>query len=247
MNPVHRIRGWRLIVPCLAIGCWLLPATRAVAAPVTVTWNVVPHEDGELEQTPYYSCTGSRWPDRRCEYLWDQGVELYGSGGESFWDDKWFEGYWGMAVRPRCEPALAPCFDTFTPTRLELDAFSEFGHGANLFVQSSRGGVVKLPSVERPTVVDFRGDQWRSIQWLEVGFYLPAECEWDDPPDDVDCDTGHELQAFVIESLTFEPDVESVPEPSNMVLLATGLVSLVVSRFGSRATHRRRSSVDVPV
>jgi len=32
-----------------------------------------------------------------------------------------------------------------------------------------------------------------------------------------------------------------------MVLLATGLVSLGVSRFGSRATHRRRSSVDVPV
>jgi len=246
MNAVRRVRGWLFVIPCLVIGCGLLPS-RVSADPLTVTWDVVPREDGELDDTPYYSCTGSEWPERRCQYLWEQGVELYAVGA-LFYDDKWFDGEgFGdpaegvMGVRPRCEPALAPCFDTFTPTRLELDGFSEGGPGPNLFVQSSRGGVVKLPGVERPTVVDFTGSQWLSIEWLEVGFYLPAECEWVDPPVDVNCDAG-DFKAFVIDSLTFEPDVESVPEPSLIVLLATGLVGLV----GRRRARSRPGRSDRP-
>ena len=58
MNPVHKALCWRLIVPCLVVLCWLLPS-RAAADPLTVTWNVVPREDGELDTTNGSTATTS--------------------------------------------------------------------------------------------------------------------------------------------------------------------------------------------
>jgi hypothetical protein len=241
MNPVCGVCGWRLIVPWLVIGCCLLPV-QAVAAPITVAWDVVPHEDGELEATPFYYCTGDRWADRRCRYLWEQGMELY-AVDFSFYDDKWFDGYgFGdtslsntvMGMRPRCEPALAPCFDTFTPRRLVLSGYENLGPDPNLFVVTSLGRVVKLRSVQGTVVVDFSPSQ-RPIQWLEIGFYLPARC--DEPGSEFDqaCNPSTE-KALVVEGLTFEPFPEAVPEPALTVLLATGVAGLIRRRHARRST-----------
>jgi hypothetical protein len=231
------------MLAAMTLGCVWLWGVPARADSITVDWDVVPHQDGDLEPTPYYYCSGATSGSRRCEYLWEEGIELY-AVDFSFFDDKWFDGYgFGYAeseigtgvegIRPRCEPNLAPCFDAFTPVRLELSGFFNEGDPPNLFVLSSSGAVIKLPSLDGLASIDFQGSAWERLAWLEVGFYMPSACEAEVPPEDLDCSTSRE-KALVVESLTFQP----VPEPTVLPLLGMGMLG-VVCRFA--AVRRRKS------
>ncbi len=154
----------------------------------------------------------------------------------SFYDDKWFDGF-GIGVpetdlpadgvqeiTPRCEPGLAPCFGAFTPVAMELRGETFFGP-PNLFLVSSRGGLLKFPSANGLQTIDFSGTLWERITWIQVGFYIPAACGDLVPPEDLNCSLNQE-KALTVESLTFRP----IPEPAALGLLAVGLIGLIRHR-----------------
>ena len=213
-----------------------LSAVPARAALITVDWDVVPHDDRELvfDDSPYYDCSGSRYPDRLCRSLWDTGLTLEATRF-SFYDDKWFDGYgigeWESSIfggvqriRPECKAGLSPCFDSFTPQTLRIAGLSyDRSPSPNLFVLSSRGGLVKLPSLSGLASVDFVGGAWQDLTWIEVGFYLPEICETD--PGNVVC-MPHTEKALIVEDLTFA----AVPEPGLLSLLAAGALGIGVRR-----------------
>lgn len=227
-KPRHSIAA----ILALVVGLW---APTARAAVFTVDWDVVPHEDGELafDGSPYYQCSGVIYTTRLCQSLWDTGLTLEATLF-SFYDDKWFDGF-GIGdtdftdtvqrIRPECKPGLTPCFDVFTPTTLRISGHSDGGPLPNLFVTSSKGGLLLAPSAGFLTSLDLSGDAWQDIQWLDVGFYLPGICDEGDPPDDQICNPGTE-KALVIEDLRFE----AVPEPALVWLLAAGALSVGVRR-----------------
>jgi hypothetical protein len=235
----------RILASTAFVGAWLW-AAPVRADTITVDWDVVPHEDGELEPTPYYDCRGDSFGGRRCEYLWEEGIELHGVNSRIY-EDKFFDGeggsfnfesalstfaYGDVEIRPRCEAQLAPCFDEFSPLQLDLGGL--FHHiPPALFITSSRGGLRKFPSVDGVIAIDFHGSQWEKLEWLQIGFYLPAACE-EDP---AECSVLF-ANGFVVDSLTFRPVPEDlpVPEPTLIGLLGVGVVGLV-----RRATRRRTS------
>lgn len=213
-----------------------LSAVPARAALITVDWDVVPHDNTEIQfgDSPHYDCSGSHYADRLCHSLWDTGLTLEATRF-SFYDDKWFDGY-GIGeressilqgvqrIRPECKAGLSPCFDSFTPQTLRIAGLSyDRSPSPNLFVLSSRGGLVKLPSLSGLASVDFVGGAWQDLAWIEVGFYLPEICETD--PFEVGCDPGTE-KALLIEDLTFA----AVPEPGLLSLLAAGALGIGVRR-----------------
>ena len=212
------------------VGVWAAPARAAV---FTVDWDVVPHEAGELafDDSPYYECSGVHYTARLCQWLWDTGLTLEGTVF-SFYDDKWFDGFgFGdtsltdtvQRVRPECKAGLAPCFEVFTPLTLTIS-----GHGIdllpNLFVVSSKGGVVLAPSADLESI-DFAGSAWQDVEWFDVGFYLPGICDEEEPPGGQVCNPSTE-KALVIEDLRFE----AVPEPALVWLLAAGALAAGVRR-----------------
>lgn len=231
-----------VIVSCLGI-------STVMAAPTTADWDVVPHEPHEtaFDNSPYYQCEGVFYSARYCQWLWDTGLTLEETLF-SFYDDKWFDGY-GLGepesfifsgvqrIRPECKTGLGPCFDSFTPVTLGM--WGEFNSGIppNLFVISSRGGLVKLPSQSGLALVDFVGDAWHDLAWIEVGFYLPEICEEDTPPDNEPICDPYTEKALVVDHLTFEG--HAVPEPALTALLGTAIAAAI----GRRAvTARRRRS-----
>jgi len=223
-RPRHSIAA----IAGLAVALWAAPAHAGL---FTVDWDVVPHDDQELafDNSPYYDCSGVSYTARLCQSLWDTGLTLEATLF-SFYDDKWFDGYgFGdtsfddavQRIRPECKTGLAPCFDVFTPVTLRISGYTNSSQLPNLFVTSSKGGLLLAPSADYLTSLDFVGSAWQGIEWLEVGFYLPAVCDDEDPPDDDVCDPDTE-KALVIEDLQFE----AVPEPALLSLLvAAGLVA----------------------
>ena len=221
------------------LAAWLSVAGTAAAAPVTVDWNVVPPGVGELPETPFYSCNGGIPTARLCQYLWEGGLEMAGTPF-SFYDDKWVDGFGldaleseipggGLAleIRPRCELGLAPCFDQFTPTQLQLTGHTD-RIAPNLFVLSSRGGLITLPSVTGLEVLNLVGPLWEDISWIQFGFYQPEACASNDPPNDGSCE-AHE-QALTVESLTFDAVPLAVPEPAAAVMAAAALCAVLRRR-----------------
>ncbi len=222
---------WRVAVVA-AFAVWLLGAS-AEAATLTATWNVVPRVNGELEPSPAYDCTGEVRFERSCSALWENGLELY-AVFFSFYDDNWVDGYGlgepesslptggtAQGIRPRCEPTLRPCFAEFSPRQFVLegaaDPRGDSGY-PNFFIVSSRGGLVKLPSVRGLATVNFQGSEWERLAWMEIGFYLPAACEDADPPDDAFCEAGE--RALIVQELTYD----TVPEPALASLVAVGVL-----------------------
>jgi hypothetical protein len=215
----------------LVVALWAAPAHASL---FTVDWDVVPHDARELafDDSPYYECTGVFYTGRLCQSLWDTGLTLEATLF-SFYDDKWFDGFgigdtdFGGAVqriRPECKDGLSPCFDVFTPTTLTISGLSNGGPLPNLFITSSKGGLLRAPSAGYLTSLDLSGSSWQDIEWLEVGFYLPEICDGEDPPEDV-C-TPYTEKALLIEELEFE----AVPEPALVSLLATGILAAAVRR-----------------
>ena len=227
----------------MATWVWLWPAV-ARADIITVDWDVVPHQQQELafDSSPFYQCSGAVYTSRLCQSLWQGGLEL-GTTLFSFYDDKWFDGF-GLdgalaLISPRCEAGLAPCFDTFTPISMQLSGFTDLDDPPNLFVASSRGGLVQIPASTGLNVINFGGPEWEDITSLEIGFYLPPICETG-TPDEIDaagvnCSLFQE-KALVPESLTFQ----AVPEPMLSLLCATG-IGLAVRR-GRRARALSRGA-----
>jgi hypothetical protein len=230
-NPRHSIAA----LVALVVALWAAPANASL---FTVDWDVVPHDDQELafDVSPYYECTGVSYTARLCQSLWDTGLTLEATFF-SFYDDKWFDGVgYGdttftdpvQRIRPECKPGLTPCFDVFSPLTLTISGHSNGLEAPlpNLFVASSKGGLVLAPSAGYLTSLDFTGSAWQDIEWLDVGFYLPGICDGEEPPDDPDvCDTSTE-KALVIEDLEFE----AVPEPALVSLLAAGALAFAVRR-----------------
>jgi hypothetical protein len=179
--------------------------------------------------------------------LWDGGLTLE-AVLFSFYDDKWVDGFGlgvdeselsvpithGLGVQrisPECKPGLSPCFDLFTPRQMRIDGAFDLGPPPNLFITSSGGGLLKLPSLDGIATIDFVGDEWRNLSWLEIGFYLPAACEGDDPPGGQVCSPFTE-KALILQDLTFEP----VPEPAVTWLLAAGAAGVA-----ARSCRRRKT------
>ena len=224
-----------VIVSCLGI-------STVAAVPITVDWDVVPHGAQHIEHgdSPFYECSGDFYSARLCQSLWDEGLEL-GAISFSFYDDKFVDGYGvgeeeadigiglsgGQRISPLCKTGLPPCFDSFTPVTLRIVGASNLGPDPNLFVISSKGGLVKLPSLSGLTSVSLSGSVWEDLSWLEIGFYIADDCE------DVECEVATE-KAFWVEDLTFEG--RAVPEPALTAVLGTA----IAAAFGRRAVTVRR-------
>ena len=217
----------------LVVALWAAPAHAGL---MTVDWDVVPHDHTSITygDSPYYDCHGSTYTNRLCDWLWQDGLEL-GKAYWSFYDDRFFDlvGYdegpvWNIS--PTCKADLAPCFDLFTPVSLRIEAVS-LGAAVNLYIASSRGGFIQMPEIDLlngPAVINFSGDEWKGLTFLEIGVYKPDECldlgEFpEDPPHACVFDQEH---ALVIEDLTFSP----VPEPGLLSLLAAGVLGVAVRR-----------------
>jgi len=237
--PIPRSRVRILLAGLIVSSLWV---SNAAAALITVDWDVVPHEDGELafDDSPYYQCHGDDYAYRLCDWLWQGGLQLDADPFYDFFDDKWLDGYGkgenesdlmahpavaAALISPECKSGLNQCFDLFTPSRMRIDGAANLGPLPNLFIISSAGGLLKFPSLNALTSIDFVGDEWRNLSWLGYGFYLPAECESDDPPDGLVCSVSTE-KALILQDLTFEP----VPEPALVWLLAAGALSVGVRR-----------------
>jgi hypothetical protein len=228
-KPRHSIAA----ILALVVGLWAAPAHAGL---ITVDWDVAPHDDSSITygDSPYYECHGSRYANRLCNWLWQDGLEL-GEAYWSFYDDRFFDlvGYdegpvW--YISPVCKADLAPCFDLFTPVTLRIDGAS-LGAAVNLYIASSRGGFRQMPEIDLlngPAVINFSGDEWKALSFLEIGVYQPDECRDlgefpEDPPHACVLDQEH---ALVIEDLTFSP----VPEPGLLSLVAAGLLGAAVRR-----------------
>jgi hypothetical protein len=222
-----------------------LLGVSAYADPITVDWDVVPHNRQQtgFDGSPYYNCVGEFYGERGCRWLWDTGMQAE-AVFFSFFDDKYFDGFGigvpeadlpegnggpegaVMRIRPECKSELSPCFDLFTPQQLRIVGGNKFGSPfPNLFITSSRGGLMKFPSVNGLLSIEFSGDEWSNLEWLEYGFYLPEACESDDPPQDDLCRRGREKD-LTLRDLTFEP----VPEPALVSLLTVGALGVGVRR-----------------
>lgn len=237
-----RIPRSRLAMPIagVIVACLWIP--NATAAPITVDWDVVPHADGQIafDDSPYYQCYGDDYANRLCGWLWEQGLELSGIG-YSFYDDKFVDGFGvgegegniseglrgGQRISPLCKSGLDPCFDSFTPVTLRLLGSWDQGPAPNIFVISSNGGLIKLPSLSGLATLNLSGSEWEDLGWLEIGFYIADNCdeEFDE------CDIATE-KAFSVEDLTFEG--HAVPEPSLIVLIGAGICAV-----GRRKYHAK--------
>jgi hypothetical protein len=216
----------------LVVALWATPARAGL---MTVNWDVVPHEHTSITygDSPYYNCDGFSYENRLCDWLWQDGLQL-DKAFWSFYDDRFFDlvGYdegpvWD--VFPVCKADLAPCFDLFTPVTLRIDGAS-LGAAVNLYIASSRGGLIQIPEIDLlsgPAVIDFSGDEWKALRWLEIGVFQPDECR-DEFPEDLPhaCDFNHE-HALELEDLTFRP----VPEPPLLALLGAVALGAGVRRW----------------
>ena len=234
----------------IVVVCGGLSVVSATADVITVDWDVVPHDSGELDPTPYYSCVGSEWGWRSCTYQWERGMEVAEGGffPVNFFDDMWFEGFAALPeneilsegnpetvldIRPRCEPGLAPCFDTFTPMQLDLSAHSWFEGPVNLYARSSLGGLIKAPMVDGHVSLMFAGSDWEDVEWMQLGFYQLAACSEAVPPEDLEC--GHQLRIISSPALTFDAELQSVPEPVLSALLGAAVAAGLVRRRRARS------------
>ena len=224
----------------LVVGLWAAPAYADL---FTVDWDVVPHEERELfyDDSPFYDCNGSRYANRLCSSLWDTGLALDKlTLSVDFYDDVFVEGIveeressigpWSgvLQISPECKKGLGPCFESFTPLTLALYGYS-FGPPANLFVLSSRGGLVKTADDSVPIV--FGGSEWQNLDWIQVGFYIPQICEDGPSEEDEELCRPNTVNALALGALTFEAD--AVPEPGLLSLLAAGALGL-----GARRRYR---------
>ena len=224
MSP--KLRHCIAALVALVVALWAAPTHAAL---ITVDWDVVPHDHGPITygDSPYYECDGSSYGTSLCYSLWDEGLELSRITW-SFYDDKFVDGYGvgddeedigpgpagGQSISPLCKAGLSPCFDTFTPHTLRIVGLSSGGPDPNIFVLSSKGGLIKLPSLFGLATLDLSGSEWTDVTSIDIGFYIASDCE------EEECNTDTE-KAFWVEDLTFEG--HAVPEPSLIVLIAAGI------------------------
>jgi hypothetical protein len=234
---VHFERTSRvLLLVALLVGpSWVAPVA---AETFTATWDYRLSGGKVPEPSPFYNCGFVGSGGLICHWLWDQGLEvsditfgpLYGNGGPYF-DAFGFQLPLESDLRnepgllqivPKCLDGFQPCFDTFTPLRME--AFGNFSEApGGVFFSSSKGGLLTTFD----SVANFAGPEWTDIAWIEIGLFLPDACS--DPESGVECDFGE--QNVFIGSLTF--DAAPIPEPASVVLLGAGLFALA-------RRHRRR-------
>jgi hypothetical protein len=236
-------RTARLLLTIAAVLC----TSTASADVITIDWDVVPADIVDPNGFPYYECDG---PGSRslvkCDYHWDQGLELL-SPEVRLYGDKWFDGFEAgavpesalasdagnaMRIQPSCRPGFAPCLDAFVPLQLILGVHV-LDFPGNVFVASSAGDILKLPSLADQTyAIAFPLSMQEPIAWLRVGFYHPAACEDGDPSNDADLDCGPAERALTVEQFTF-----AVPEPG--VALLVGVVGSVAALRARRRRLRR--------
>ena len=225
----------------IAVCAVLLNVVPASAGVMTVDWDVVPHDDQELEpgDSDRHDCVGAYYSLRDCSWLWDGGLALEATGF-SFYDDKWVDlygiddGNTVQRIHPECVAGRKPCFDLFTPVTLRISGYEDSGVDPNIFLVSSRGGLELLPSLSGTALVDFSGAAWQDLAWIDIGVYFPDECRSGEPPEDEDvCDPATE-RALVVEELTFQP-VPDVPEPAIPALLAVAALAVRLRRRRERA------------
>jgi hypothetical protein len=135
-----------------------------------------------------------------------------------------------LRISPWCKSGLAPRFDTFTPVTLGIYGYSFEEGWPNLFVLSSRDGVVKLPGVDGP--VNFSGPEWEDLSWLVIGFYKPEECFGQ--PAEFECRDRD--QGVSVASLSFYG--HAVPEPSLIVLIGAGIGAAGRRKYRARTTKK---------
>ena len=232
----------------LVVGLWAVPARAEL---ITVDWDVVPHEAGQTDDdnSPFYQCFGIQWTNRTCQFLWEQGLELGRGQFYPLYDDKFLdstgleddEPFSGpffpssglLKITPVCKSGLEPCFDSFTPVALRV--FRSGPHAANLFVVSSRGGLVKVPSLDNPNddAIALSGSEWENIAWLSIGIYRPDVCD-EDP--ELDCPSTE--TAITVDYLTFSGHPAAVPEPALAALIGTAITA-ALGRRGISVRRRR--------
>jgi hypothetical protein len=222
---MQALSRFHFLIPILVFS-WLATPVTGHASVITADYysiDVPPSDEDSV--SPYYSCAAGFHEDaRRCDYLWQAGLELLSPspGGDSgLYADAYISrsdgGDGPYELHPRCEPALAPCFETFTPLLFEFRDLSQVFYTA-VYLTSSRGGhqeFLWMPDGAHRAIT-FDGDLWRDLEWLLFGFYIPDDCE---NREDLNFRCPGETSLSYIK-MTFE--AETVPEP--MGLLPLGLV-----------------------
>jgi hypothetical protein len=225
MLGAKRSARWVSATSLLVGMLWTSPANADL---FVATWNHHLHEVPEPTVTPFWDCRDFGGGGLICAWLWQSGLEissdtdlpLYGDGGPSydaygtelpFESDLPDSGL--LRIVAACRVGQAPCFKTFTPIRISVDAYAE-DTDVGAFMTSSRGGLVTTSN----GTASFTGTAWTDITSMAIGMYLPDECG--DP--DIEDECGQGEQRLYVNGLTFE--AQPVPEPGTVWLLGAALL-----------------------
>ena len=214
--------------------------TASHASEFTAVWSgVVPSaQPNEIPPaSPFYDCPTWGGGGLICDFIWDEGLELrregfpiYGDSTPPFYDgfgNNTGIGSGDVTINAVCLPGVAPCFDTFTPIRMDMSAF-DFRGASGVYFTSSRGGLIMLPDANAVGTVEFSGDLWTNVTSIGIGLFTPDECL-------PDCEVERE-KGMYFQSLTFE--ATPVAEPATLALLGAAALGVLV-RTRRRPPARR--------